>query len=103
MLEVFSKTLQSQEIADNLKLKYPEMVCYNNSDGTVKVAAGWLIEYLAWKGKTHHGAGVHEKQALVLINKNFATGKEILELANKIKESIILTFGIELEFEVNVI
>jgi UDP-N-acetylmuramate dehydrogenase len=92
-----------KEIADNLKLKYPEMVCYNNSDGTVKVAAGWLIEYLAWKGKTHHGAGVHEKQALVLINKNFATGKEILELANKIKESIILTFGIELEFEVNVI
>jgi UDP-N-acetylmuramate dehydrogenase len=99
----FKNPSVSKELADDLKSKFPEMVSYTNTDGSVKLAAGWLIDRLGWKGKTLNDAGVHEKQALVLVNKGNATGNQILELASKIKKSVFQTFGVELEYEVNIV
>ena len=83
--------------------KYPALPVYPVDDDHVKLAAGWLIEAAGWKGKVVGHAGVHEKQALVLVNMGGATGIEIAHLANEIKKSVFLQFGVWLEPEVNVI
>ena len=72
-------------------------------DEVRKVPAGWLIEQAEWKGKRVGNVGVHDKQALVLINYGGASGEEVLDLANKIIESIKEKFGIELTPEVDLI
>jgi UDP-N-acetylmuramate dehydrogenase len=93
----------SKTHADELKAKYPGIVHFANPDGSVKLAAAWLIDYLGWKGKINNHAGVHEKQALVLVNVGNATGNDILELARAIKSSVLEEFGVDLEFEVNLV
>jgi len=99
----FKNPIIPDEQVELLIKKFPGIVFYNVTDGYKKIAAGWMIDYLSWKGKIYKGAAVHENQALVLVNKNNASGKEILELANKIKESVFKEFGINLEFEVNIL
>ncbi|MCG8582784.1 MAG: UDP-N-acetylmuramate dehydrogenase [Bacteroidales bacterium] len=69
----------------------------------VKVPAGWLIEQAGWKGKAIGDAAVHNKQALVLVNKGNASGKDILDLAHKIIDDVNKKFGITIEPEVNII
>ena len=83
-------------------LKYPR-IRYFKSDNDFKLAAGWLIEKCGMKGKEFGNAAVHHKQALVLINKYNAKGKEILGLANLIKQKVKDAFGVELEIEVNIV
>ncbi|HEX7543079.1 MAG TPA: UDP-N-acetylenolpyruvoylglucosamine reductase, partial [Patescibacteria group bacterium] len=86
-----------------LQKNYPEIVGYPLENGAIKIAAGWLIEKCGWKGYRKGDAGVHEKQALVLVNYENASGNEIYELSKKIKGTIKEKFGIELETEVNII
>jgi UDP-N-acetylmuramate dehydrogenase len=86
-----------------LQQKFPEIVGYPLENGNVKLAAGWLIEKCGWKGKRFGDAGVHALQALVLVNYNTATGKEIYQLSQKIMDSVVNTFGVNLEREVNII
>ena len=88
---------------DELKKKYPDIVAYLNPDGTMKLAAGWLIEQAGWKGYRQGDAGVHARQALVLVNHGQATGAEIVALSEQIIASIKEKFGVELEREVNIV
>ena len=77
----------------------PEIVHYPMPDGSVKLAAGWMIDACGWKGKSVGQAGVYEKQALVLVNRGNATGSEVMLLAQAIRESVYGRFGIRLESE----
>jgi len=77
----------------------PAVVHYPMPDGSVKLAAGWLIDACGWKGKTVGQAAVYEKQALVLVNRGGAIGSEVMTLARAIQESVYGRFGIRLETE----
>ncbi|MGS2739116.1 UDP-N-acetylmuramate dehydrogenase [Sinomicrobium sp. M5D2P17] len=92
-------------VADYEKLKtiYPEIPGYNISENQTKVPAGWLIEQCGFKGKRYGDAGVHAKQALVLVNYGNASGIEIWQLAQMILAAVKDKFGISLEPEVNVL
>lgn len=86
----------------SIKEKYPDVVAFKLENNKYKLAAGWLIEQCGMKGYDYKGAAVHTKQALVLINKNNATGKDILELSEIVQQKVFSKFGVKLEREVNV-
>jgi UDP-N-acetylmuramate dehydrogenase len=88
---------------DELKITHPDLPGYPVSERLVKVPAGWLIEQAGWKGFREGDAGVHDKQALVLVNHGSATGEEIWELAGKIRASVLKKFDVALTPEVNII
>ncbi|MFA8435124.1 MAG: UDP-N-acetylmuramate dehydrogenase [Marinifilaceae bacterium] len=99
----FKNPVIDTEVAGQLQKEYPKIPLYPVNGAHTKVAAGWLIEQCGWKGKQIGNAGVHKDQALVLINCGKATGLEISHLANEIRKSVILKFGITLEMEVNAV
>jgi len=99
----FKNPSVSKERFKDLKAGFQKIVGYENSDGTVKLAAGWLIEQCGWKGFRRGDAGCYEKQALVLVNYGRATGGEIYDLSEEIRQSVIKKFGVELEREVNTV
>jgi UDP-N-acetylmuramate dehydrogenase len=86
-----------------LKNQFPKIPYFKISETTVKIPAGWLIETAGFKGKTFKNYGVHNKQALVLVNYGNASGKDIFELSKKIQEAILIVFDIILESEVNIL
>ena len=86
----------------NLLQEHPEMPHYRISDSEVKIPAGWIIDRLGYKGTKRGAAGVHEHQALVLVNHGNASGIEILTLAKEIQEKVLVNFKISLEIEVNI-
>jgi len=86
-----------------LQTDYPQIPHYYVSETEEKVPAAWLIDQCGWKGKRIGNAGVHDKQALVLVNLGGASGAEIVYLAEQIQASVKNTFGIELKPEVNYI
>lgn len=98
-----------QEQYLQLKEKYETIIGYENTDGTIKLAAGWLIEHcgpengISWKGFRKGDAGSHAKQSLVLVNYGNASGKEIYNLSEEILQSVQDKFGVTLEREVNII
>ena len=103
--------LEKQEMEVLLKT-YPEMPYFEESadakamsgkEGNIKISAAWLIEKCGWKGKRIGNAGVHEKQALVLVNYGGATGEEIKNLSEQIITSVFSKFNLTLEREVNLI
>lgn len=99
----FKNPVVDSGIAELLKVQYPAIPVYAAGDGRIKLAAGWLIEQCGWKGFRRGGAGVHEKQALVLVNYGEASGSEIYQLAREIQQSVADKFGVVLEPEVNML
>ncbi len=93
----------SKQLFNELQSVYPDIPHYYVSETEEKVPAAWLIDQCGWKGKQIGNAGVHDKQALVLINKGGATGAEIVYLAEQIQKSVKTKFGVELKPEVNYI
>lgn len=87
---------------EELAALYPGMPHYTIDDSHEKILAGWMIDQCGWKGKSLGRAGVHDKQALVLVNRGGATGEEIVKLCETIQEDVKQKFGIEIHPEVNV-
>lgn len=83
--------------------QYPKMPYYNQTDDSVKLAAGWLIEQAGLKGYRHEDVGIHDKQALVIVNYDKGTGKQVLSLARYIIDHVSEKFNITLEPEVRLV
>lgn len=100
----FKNPFVDDSFATELRKEFPSMPLYPSSvEGKSKLAAGWLIDQCGWKGFREGNVGVHKHQALVLVNYGGATGGEVFSLAGRIREDVKERFGIELEFEVNVL
>ena len=109
----FMNPIVSKEKFEELIAKYPNMPYYpittpasslgRAGEGVVKLPAGWLIDQCGWKGKTLGRAGVHDKQALVLVNKGGATGEEVVALCRQVQKDVLERFGVEIHPEVNIV
>lgn len=99
----FKNPIIGKKKFDKFIKSHPEAPFYELEDDQFKVPAGWLIEQCGFKGRRFGDAGVHERQALVLVNYGNATGKEILELAENIQKEVSKQFGISIQPEVNII
>lgn len=98
----FKNPVVDEAYFEKLKGEYPSMPAYPGSDG-VKLAAGWLIEQCGWKGYREGDAGVHSRQALVLVNYGNATGSQVVDLSKRIIASVQEKFKVTLEPEVNIL
>lgn len=99
----FMNPIVGVDVFCQIQEKYPQMPFFEIDVNHVKIPAGWLIEQCGWKGKALGPAGVHDKQALVLVNKGGATGKDILALCQAVQQSVYERFSIHLSPEVNFI
>ena len=82
-----------------LQSRYPELAFYPGEHGRIKLAAAWLIDQLGWKGRCMGDACVHDKQALVLVNRGAASAEEVMALARAITDDVYAHFGVQLEPE----
>ncbi len=98
----FKNPIVEQHVAAKIAETYPDMVSYS-VDGGVKIPAGWMIDRAGWKGYRRGDAGVHENQALVLVNHGNATGSEILQLSQDIAADVKTKFGVVIEPEINIL
>ena len=99
----FKNPVVDQQKLAGLKSKYPTIPSFTSINGLYKLPAAWLIEQCGWKGKRKGNVGVYEKQALVIVNYNNATGMEILNFVKSIQKSVYTKFGVKLGMEVNVV
>ena len=99
----FMNPVVSRQKYEELAAQYPQMPHYTVDAQHEKIPAGWMIEQCGWKGKSLGRAGVHDKQALVLVNLGGATGQEIVDLCETIRKDVSDKFGIDIHPEVNVI
>ena len=104
----FMNPVVSHEKFEELLREYPNIPHYDVAEDTsgpcrIKIPAGWLIERCGWKGRTMGHAGVHSRQALVLVNRGGATGSEIVALCKAIQSDVKEKFGIEIQPEVNIV
>ena len=99
----FMNPVVSRQKYEELAAQYPQMPHYTVDTDYEKIPAGWMIEQCGWKGKSLGRAGVHDKQALVLVNLGGATGQEIVDLCESIRKDVSDKFGIDIHPEVNII
>jgi UDP-N-acetylmuramate dehydrogenase len=95
----FENPIVESAVADRLRCDYPALPCYPQPNGSVKLAAGWLIEQAGWKGRRLGPVGMYDKQALVLINHGGATGQDVLRLVEAVQADVERRFGIQLRPE----
>ena len=99
----FKNPVVEAPVAEALLAEYPDMPHYPAPEGRVKLAAGWLIDRAGMKGHREGNVGVHERQALVLVNYGGATGGEVIAFAHRIRQRVRERFGIEIDTEVNIL
>ena len=99
----FMNPVVSRAKFESLLAEYPQMPHYTIDADHEKIPAGWMIDQCGWKGKSLGRAGVHDKQALVLVNRGGATGQEIVDLCSTIRADVKEKFGIDIHPEVNII
>ena len=99
----FMNPIVAKEKLEALQRDYPRIPYYELPDGRVKIPAGWMIDQCGWKGKSLGPAAVHDKQALVLVNRGGAKGCDVIALSNAVRASVRDKFGIDIHPEVNVI
>ena len=99
----FMNPVVSRQQYERLLAQYPQMPHYPVDEQHEKIPAGWMIEQCGWKGRTVGHAGVHDRQALVLVNRGGATGQEIVDLCRSICRDVYDRFGIGLHPEVNIV
>lgn len=95
----FKNPVVSAQQRNDLLARHTPLVSYVQPDGRYKLAAGWLIDQCGWKGKSYGAAGVYDKQALVLVNRGGASGKDVEALAQAIQADVYAKFGVILEPE----
>ncbi len=98
----FKNPIIKMDVFHSIKVEYPNIPSYAIDDETVKIPAGWLIEQSGLKGYRLGNVGIHEKQALVLVNYGDAKGKDLLSLAHFTIDKVYEKFGVEIEPEVNI-
>ncbi|MBU3601745.1 UDP-N-acetylmuramate dehydrogenase [Polynucleobacter sp. AM-25C3] len=98
----FQNPVVPNTLFEALQKQFPEMVSYPDQSGMRKLAAGWLIDQCGFKGQTMGSVGVYQNQALVLVNHGGGTAKDILTLAQSIKDKVNKVFGVQLEIEPNI-
>lgn len=99
----FKNPVVEAPVAAALLERYPAMPHYPAPDGRVKLAAGWLIDQAGLKGWREGNVGVHERQALVLVNYGGATGGEVIAFARRVQQRVLDRFGIAIDTEVNIL
>ena len=99
----FMNPIVANDVYERLAVRYPGMPHYVVDENRVKIPAGWMIEQCGWKGRSLGKAGVHDRQALVLVNRGGATGHDVVALYERIIADVKEKFGIEIHPEVNVI
>jgi UDP-N-acetylmuramate dehydrogenase len=99
----FVNPIVQRSLFEELLTHYPDMPHYPVDDEHVKIPAGWMIERCGWKGKSLGRAGVHSKQALVLVNRGGATGNDVVTLCRQIQHDVKAMFGVEINPEVNIV
>ena len=99
----FKNPVVEAPVAKRLLAEYPDMPHYAAPEGRVKLAAGWLIDRAGMKGYREGSVGVHERQALVLVNHGGATGGEVIAFARTVQAKVREKFGIEIDTEVNIL
>lgn len=99
----FMNPIVGREQFEALQAEYPQMPFYEIDTDRVKIPAGWMIDQCGWKGKALGPAAVHDKQALVLVNRGGAKGADVIALSDAVRASVRAKFGIDIHPEVNFI
>ena len=99
----FMNPIVGREQFEALQAEYPQMPFYEIDTDRVKIPAGWMIDQCGWKGKALGAAAVHDKQALVLVNRGGAKGADVIALSDAVRASVRAKFGIDIHPEVNFI
>ena len=94
----FKNPIVDRATHTRLKNQYPELISYPTDEGMYKLAGGWLIDQLGWKGRSSQGAKVHERQALVLVNEG-GGAESIMALAEAIQKDVLEHYGVRIEPE----